>query len=191
MADVSTSGAAASSNGRLKRAARTAADLARRLTTAVGVLASTSAGAGLLLWGVLWWPLSSRPAVLIGAAATLAMLLLPAALLALFYQGLRDLQALPERLSERTSRTAEQSTAAARAATSDGPSGLLGRLWHVIKQIWTLRSVLSENRALLLRYGTLLRFVTPGFLLLVLLAAGMSLLLVPVALFVSVLALLW
>lgn len=188
---TSSSGDAPSSNGRFVRTARTAADLARRLTTAVGVLASTSASAGLLLWGVLWWPLSARPIALIAAAATLALLLLPAALLALFYQGLRDLQALPERLSERTSRTAEQSAAAARAATIDAPSGLLGRLWHVIKQIWTLRSVLSENRALLLRYGALLRFVTPGFLLLVLLAASMSLLLVPVAVLAGFLLLLW
>jgi hypothetical protein len=178
-------------DSRLVRTVRTAAALARRLTTAVAVLMGTAAGAGLLLWALLWWPPSLRPLPLVGAGATLLVLLAPAAVLGLFYQGLHDLLALPDRLSARTARTAEQSAEAVRAATTDASAGLIGHLWDLIKQIWALRTVLAENRALLLHYGALLRFVTPGFLLLVALAAGLSLLLVPVAAIAGLVVLLW
>lgn len=179
------------SDSRLVRAARRVAAMARRLTTGVAVLTGTSAGAGLLLWGVLWWPLTWNFGPLLGAGVTLVFLVGPAAVLALFYQGLRDLQALPERLAERAARTAEQSADAVRSATTDAPQSWIGRLWGIVRQIWTLRTVLTENRALLLRYGALLRFVTPGFLLLVVLAAGTSLLLVPVAAGAGLVAMLW
>ncbi len=178
-------------NGRLARTARTAAALARRLRGGVAGAAALSAGAGLFLWALLWWPPSMRLGPLFGAAATLVLLLGPAAVLGLFYQGLSDLLALPDRLSERTTRTVEQSTEAARSVAGSDASGVLGRLWGLGKQIWALRSVLLENRALLLRYGALLRFVTPGFLLLVVLAAGLSLLLVPLAALVGIATLLW
>lgn len=112
------------------QAARAAASLAARLATGAGILAGASAGAGLLLWGLLWWPVSSRLVSLAGAAVTFVLVLGPSAILALFYLGLRDLQALPDRLADRTSRTIEQSAEAA-AAVASGPSasGLFGRLW--------------------------------------------------------------
>jgi hypothetical protein len=166
---------------RLIRGARRVASLAQRLTTGVAWLAGASAGAGLLLWGLFWWPITPRPVVLLGAGASLLLLLAPAATLGLFYQGLYDLQALPDRLSTHARRTAEHSAEAARATTTNGFDGPLGWLWGLVKQIWALRTVLTENRALLIRYGALLRFVTPGFLLLVALAAGLSFLLVPIA----------
>ena len=122
---------------------------------------------------------------------TLLVLLAPAAVLGLFVQGLHDLLTLPDRLSERTAETVDQSAKAMRTATTDAPDGILGRLWTLVRQIWALRTVLSENRALLLRYGALLRFVTPGFLLLVVLAAGLSPLLVPVAAGAGLIVLLW
>lgn len=179
------------SDNRLAQAARTLASLARRLTKGVALLTVMSAGAGLFLWGLLWWPVPPHLPSLLGAVATLLLLLAPALVLGLFYQGLRDLQALPERLSTRATRTAEQSAAAVRATTTNAADGVLGRLWGIVRQIWTLRTVLTENRALLLRYGALLRFVTPGFLLLVVLAAGAGLLLVPLATGAGLIALIW
>lgn len=170
---------------------RTLASLARRLTKGVALLTGMATGAGLLLWALLWWPVSAHLSSIVGAGGTLLLLLAPALVLGLFYQGLRDLQALPERISRRATRTAEQSAAAVRATTGDAPSGMLGRLWGIVRQIWALRTVLTENRALLLRYGALLRFVTPGFLLLVVLAAGAGLLLVPLAALVGLVVLLW
>lgn len=165
------------------QAARAAASLAARLVTGAGILAGASAGAGLLLWSLLWWPVGSHLASLVGAGGTFVLLSGPSAILALFYLGLRDLQALPDRLADRTSRTVEQSADAA-AAVASGPSasGLFGRLWETVKQIWALRGVLLENRALLVRYGALIRFVNPGFLLLVVGAAVVTGLLVPGAL---------
>ncbi|WP_118839818.1 hypothetical protein [Salinibacter ruber] len=169
--------------GRLMQAARAAASLAARLTTAAGALAGTSAGAGLLLWSLLWWPVGSHLASLVGAGGTFVLLLGPSAVLALFYLGLRDLRAFPDRLANRTARTVEHSADAAEAVAS-GPSGsgLFGRLWGIATQIWALRGVLLENRALLVRYGALIRFVNPGFLLLVVGAALATGLLVPGAL---------
>lgn len=178
-------------DSRLLRAARTVAGLARRLRTGVAVLAGAAAGAGLLLWILFWWPPVLRPLPLAGTGAILLVLLAPAAVLGLFVQGLHDLLALPDRLSERTAETVDQSAEAVRATTTDAPDGVLGRLWGLVRQIWALRTVLSENRALLVRYGALLRFVTPGFLLLVVLAAGISLLLVPGAVLAALVALLW
>ena len=56
----------------------------------------------------------------------------PLTYLALFYQGLRDLLALPDRLSDRTTRTVEQSTDTFRSVTTETPPGLLGRLGGVV-----------------------------------------------------------
>jgi len=179
------------SNSRLVQAAQRIASIARRLMRSVAALTGGSAAAGLLLWALLWWPLSGNLFSLLGAAVTLVFLIGPAAVLALFYQGLRDLQALPERLAERAARTAEQSAEAVRTTTTDAPNSWVGRLWGLVRQIWALRTVLTENRALLVRYGALIRFVTPGFLLLVVGAAGVSLLLVPVAVVASLAVLVW
>lgn len=165
--DSSSPSSQPNEEGRLVRTARTVAALAERLTTGVAVLAGVSAGAGPLLWGILWWPPSGHLSSLLGAAATLALLMGPAVVLALFSQGLHDLLVLPDRLSDQTTRTVEQSTDTLRSVTTETPSGLLGRLWGIVKHIWALRGVLLENRALLARYGALLRLATPGFLFLV------------------------
>jgi len=153
--------------GRLVRAACTASSLAERLKTGVAVLTGISAGASLLLWSILWWPPGRHLLSLLSAAVTLGLLTSPAAILGLFYVGLHDLLALPERLSARMAETVEQSTNTARSLANGKSSGVVGRVWEIVKRIWALRSVLSENRALLVRYGALIRFVNPGFLLLV------------------------
>ena len=175
-------------DGRLARAAQALSTLARRLSGGVAVLAGSSAAAGLLLWGLLWWPVPLRPLSLLGAAATLGAFFAPAVILGLFYQGLRDLWALPDRLAEHTSRTISQSGEAVESVTAGSSTGRIGRLWRIVKQIWALRRVLLDHRALLVRYGALIRFLTPGFLLLVVLATGLSLLLIPVAAIAGLLA---
>lgn len=169
------------------RAARTLAALARRLSQGVAVLVGASGAAGLLLWGLLWWPPGLNVTHLVGAGLTGGLLLGPAAVLALFYQGLRDLLALPDRLADHTRRTVDQSSEAARSVVRDRHGGILGRAWGVVKQIWHLRAVLLENRDLLLRYGLLLRFLNPGFLLLVVGATLLSLLLIPAGLLAALL----
>lgn len=168
--------------GRLVRAARTASSLAERLKIGVAVLTGISAGAALLLWWILWWPPGHNLLSLLAAAVTLGLLSGPAAVLGLFYVGLHDLLALPERLTARMAETVEQSTHTARSLATGKSSGTVGRVWGIVKRIWALRSVLSENRALLVRYGALIRFVNPGFLLLVVAATIATGLLVPCAL---------
>lgn len=177
------------SSGRLAAIVQPIAAVARRMKTGVGVLAAGSAGAALFVWAVLWWPPSPRLVSLLGAGATLVGLLLPAGVLGLCYQGLNDLLNLPQRVSDRTARTVKESTEAVRTVTTQEASGVLARLWRLLKRIWTLRSMLSENRALLLRYGAVVRFVTPGFLLVVAIAAVAGVLLIFVACTVGLLAL--
>lgn len=171
-------------------AVHVAAALARRLQTGVAVLAATATAAGLFLWSVLWWPVPVRLLPLLGAGGTFAVLLGPAVLLGLFYQGLHDLVALPDRVSDRAERTLDQSAEALRTVRSSTGGGWLGRAWHLLRQVWALRTVLMDNRALWLRYGTLLRFLTPGFLVLVAGATAVSLVLIPLAGLVGVIALL-
>lgn len=176
----STAPSNAEDDRRVVRLARTLAMIAQRLTTAVGGLALTSALAGGGLWALLWWPVPLRLSPVVGAALTFTVLLGPAVVLGLFYMGLYDLLALPDRISDHASRTAQASTDAYHAATAE-TEGRFGWLRRLLLRIWSLRSLLLEHRALLLRYGAMLRMLTPAFLLLVLLAGVLSLLLIPVA----------
>jgi hypothetical protein len=114
------------------------------------------------------------------AGTGLLILLAPAAVLGLFYVGLRDLLALPDRLAARTTDTIDQSTKAASTLSEDAAEGVWSRLRRVVWEIWQLRRVLLDNRALLVRYGALLRVLTPGFLVLGAGATVVSLLLVPI-----------
>lgn len=166
------------SSGRLTATVQVIAAVARRMKTGVGMLALGSAGAALFVWAFVWWPPSTRLVSLLGAGVTLVGLLLPAGILGLCYQGLHDLLELPERVSDRTARTVNKSAQAVRTVANQEPSGVRARLWGLLKRIWTLRAILSENRALLLHYGAMLRFVTPGFLLVVAVAAVAAVLII-------------
>jgi len=165
---------------RAGRALGTAVSVARHLMRATGWLMLTAALAGSTLWLVVWWPLSLRSGTLVGAGLTLLLLLAPAAVLGLFYTGLRDLAALPDRLSAGVSETMNASVESYRAAT-DASDSWWGWGRRLLGRIWTLRSLLADHRALLMRYGMMLRLVTPGFLLLVVLAVGAAVLLIPAA----------
>lgn len=182
---------ASDDRSRLASVVRSIATLAQRLIKAVAVLAATSGGAGVLLWGLLWWPLGDGLLLLFGAATSLVVLLAPGVILGLFYQGLRELRALPDRMAERTDRTLSESAEAARSVRAEAADTWSGRLWGILKRVWALRAVLLENRALLVRYGALLRFVTPGFVLLVVGATAVSFLLIPVSLGAGLVVLLW
>ena len=90
----------------------------------------------------------------------------------------RDLAALPERLSTGVSETVDASVASYRAAT-DASDSWWGWGRRLVGRLWTLRSLLTEHRALLVRYGMMLRVATPGFLLLVVGAALTTVVLAP------------
>jgi hypothetical protein len=178
-------------DGRLAATTRTLARLADRLTRGVALLTALSGAAGVGLWGVLWWPPGAGGAYVLGAGLTLLLLLAPAAVLGLFWVGLRDLRALPSRLAEHSRRTVDETATAARRVGAADERGLGARAWRLVTQIWALRTLLQDHRALLLRYGALLRFVNPGFLLLVVAAAAGSLLLIPLSAIAGLVAVLW
>ena len=98
------------------------------------------------------------------------LLLLPAGVLALFYQGLRDLMKLPERL--RGQLDVDKDAAAQAARTMRADAGKSSRLWRFVKGLWALRTAVMDSKGLLLRYGAMIRFINPWSLLAVLAATG-------------------
>lgn len=140
--------------------------LAQHLLRSVKLLTGTAALAGATLWWALWGLSPFQTGAVAGPVLTLALLLAPAVVLGLFYTGLRDLAALPDRLSTGVSQTLDASVASYRAAT-DAPDSWWGWGRRIFSRLWALRSLLADHRALLVRYGMMLRVVTPGFLLLV------------------------
>lgn len=179
------------SDGQLAASARAVATVAQRAKAGVGFLSGAAAGAAVFIWVLVWWPPRMDVLPVLGAGATLVGLLLPSAVLGLCYQGLHDLLELPRRISDRATRTVNESAQAVETVNSQDGSGLLGRVWRLLKHIWALRSMLSEHRALFIRYGTLIRFLTPGFLGLAGIAVFASIVLIVVGIGLGLLTLGW
>ena len=136
------------------------------LAAATWRIASVSGGAGLLVWSVLFDGGTSGS--LSGAITGLVAFLFPAAILGLFYLGLRDLLALPGRLSSRTDEATGRLAEATSLVAEEQDRSVAGRLWQIGKQVWALRSAVSQYRGAILRSTLALRLLTPGFLLLAL-----------------------
>jgi hypothetical protein len=140
--------------------------LASTLAAAMRRIAAVSGGAGLLVWSVLFDGGTSGS--LSGAITGLVAFLFPAAILGLLYLGLRDLLALPDRLSSRRDNATEWLPKITGPVADEQDLSAAERLWQIVKQVWTLRSVLSQYRGAILRCTLALRVLNPGFLLLAL-----------------------
>ncbi|MES3629969.1 MAG: hypothetical protein PPP56_07360 [Longimonas sp.] len=151
----------------------TLARLAAWLVRGVGWFAVGSLLAGLGAWWVLFggWPTHGFAQLL--AVGLGGLLLLPAAVLALFYQGLRDLMALPERIRNQIETDKDAAADTARAMMPEKKGRKKGsRLWRFVKGIWALRTAIMESKGLLIRYGAMIRFVNPWSMLAVLAATA-------------------
>ena len=155
--------------------AYTLSHLAMRLTQSVGWFTVASAVLGVGSWWVLFggWP---TYAVLQFLAFVFGIaLLLPAAILALFYQGLRDLVALPKRIRDQLDADKEAAKQASSAVLPDGKKQRKrGRLWRFVKGLWALRKAITDSKGLLIRYGAMIRFVNPWSIVVVLIATGVT-----------------
>ena len=165
---------------RLMRLARMLEQKARLLAGIVRWVALGAAAVAVWLWAVVVMLAAPEGwgGVLVGAL--LVVLLGPAAILGVFYWGLYDLMKLPERLALQVERGRTQAT----SRPADVPSasrGISGRFYGFLQRLWRLRSMLLESRALLIRYGAMVRLVTPFFVLLVVGAVVVSGLMIPVA----------
>ena len=136
------------------------------LAAATRRIAAVSGGAGLVVWSVLFDGGTSGSHS--GAITGLVAFLFPAAILSLFYLGLRDLLALPGRLSSRTDEAMGRLAEATGSVAEEQDRYVAGRLWQFGKQVWALRSAVSQYRGAILRSTLALRVLTPGFLLLAL-----------------------
>ena len=184
MPDSNTSLSSADASTKIATLAR----LAGWLVRGVGAFAVASLLAGLGTWWTLFggWPAYGLAQLL--AVGLGGLLLLPAAVLALFYQGLRDLMALPERLRGQLDLDKDAASQAARAVRPSPKKG--NRLWRFVKGLWALRTAVMESKGLLLRYGAMIRFINPWSLLAVLAATGATFVLSAVAVVGGILRLL-
>lgn len=175
MPDSSTSLSDADASTKIATLAR----LASWLVRGVGAFAVASLLTGLGTWWALFgaWPAHGLAQVL--ALGLAGLLLLPAGVLALFYQGLRDLMKLPDRLRSQLDVDKDAATQAARAVRPGPEQG--SRLRRFVKGLWALRTAVMDSKGLLLRYGAMIRFITPWSLLAVLAATGATFLLGAVA----------
>ena len=178
--------------GRLVRLAHALERKARLLVGIVRWMTIGSAGVAVWLWAVVFMPATLEAWRVVLAGGALIVLLGPAAILGVFYWGLYDMMKLPERLADQVSQSLQGKTRnGGKGSTGRVTVGILGRLQALLRQIWQLRTLLVEGRALLIRYGAMVRLVTPFFVLLVIGAIVVSLLMVPVALLATLLVLLW
>jgi hypothetical protein len=157
----------------------TLARIASWLVRGVGTFTVVSLLAGATTWWVLFggWPAHGLAQLL--AVGLAGLLLLPAGVLALFYQGLRDLIALPERLRNQVDVDKDAAAQAARTIRPGPENG--NRLWRFVRGVWTLRTAVMDSKGLLLRYGAMIRFITPWSFLAVLAATGATFVLTAVA----------
>ncbi|MFO8233717.1 MAG: hypothetical protein R6U20_13790 [Longimonas sp.] len=157
----------------------TLARLASWLVRGVGAFTIASLLAGLGTWWALFggWPAHGLAQLL--AIGLAGLLLLPAGVLALFYQGLRDLMALPERLRDQLDVDKDAASKAARAVRPGPKQG--SRLRRFVKGLWAMRTAVMDSKGLLLRYGAMIRFITPWSLLAVLAATAATFVLSAVA----------
>ena len=175
MSDSNTSLSGADASTKVATLAR----LAGWLVRGVGAFTIVSLLAGCGAWWALFggWPAHGLAQLL--AVGLGGLLLLPAGVLALFYQGLRDLMALPERLRGQLDLDKDAATQAARTMRASPKKG--SRLWRFVKGLWALRTAVMDSKGLLLRYGAMIRFINPWSLLAVLAATGATFVLSAVA----------
>ena len=133
--------------------------------------AAIAEGAGaLVLWMIVARPLQAETGSLLAGIAFLCLLLLPGAVLWLFYTGLSGIASLPDALEKSArngTRQGRDLLAVAREAAAR-PGWRSG--WNVIRSILELRSLAVRTKSLLLGLGIVLklRFLNPLFLVVVL-----------------------
>lgn len=136
------------------------------LVDKVRTLALAAALAGVWLWGVAFYPFGSfgRVGVVVLAVALLAVLLAPAGVLGLFWAGLRELIALPDKLvamadtgEERTGELAETIREERREPFR------LRRLWRFFRTVLDLRGLVLDSKGLLLQVTVVARLANPIF----------------------------
>lgn len=162
--------------------------IAHVLIGKTGVLAVVTGLAGLWLWSLVFYPfagLTTAGAVVLAAFA-LVLLLTPAAIIGLFWLGLRTLIRLPEQVIERTDESTVTAGAVARAAVDPSTYTSAG-LVPFVRSISRLRHALLESKALVLQIGAVARLINPLFVFLLLAALLLAPLMMAVAV-VTVLA---
>ena len=140
--------------------------LAETMVDKVRTLALASGLAGVWLWGVAFYPFGSfgRIAVVVLAVGVMGVLLAPAGVLALFWAGLRELIALPDKLiamagtgEERTGDLVETVREEVREPFR------LRRLWRFFRTVLDLRGLVLDSKGLLLQVTAVARLANPIF----------------------------
>ncbi len=170
--------------------------VARYASSMVSFFATFALMAGIaavVVWLLIFAPFTALSVwKILFAAVTAGVLLIPAAILGVFWIGLRQLVALPARLAETAGQVGDQGRRAL-ASISPTPSAQKGRFQRVLPLIRTLvdvRSLLMESRELMLQAIVLVRVANPIMLVIVLLSAVAGFVLIAVAAVAGLLAIL-
>jgi hypothetical protein len=149
----------------------------------VRTLAVASAVAGLWLWGLVAYPFGFEQLWAWPLAVTgLLLLLIPAAVLFLFYFGLNQLIRLPGNLAAMGTAGREHAGQLYTVSTDDGEPRRSRRRWRFLRTLFELRGLVLESRELLIGSAALVRLVNPVSLVVVAAAVVGAVVLIGVAL---------
>jgi multisubunit Na+/H+ antiporter MnhC subunit len=171
-----------------KRVYARLATLARAIVGKVGFLAIASLAAGVWLWLSLLgtMELAGWGWVLAGMVAALAFG--PAAILSLFYLGLRQLISLPSRASEFAAVGRHGVSAVADSVTAKG-LGTRDRAWRLLRSTFGLLKAALDSKGLLMDSVAIVRLANPVTLVMVLSAIVASFAIMALALATTLLRL--
>ncbi len=164
--------------------------VARYASSVVGFFGTFAVMAGLagaVMWLIIFVPFAPVSVwKIVAAILTAGVLMIPAAVLGVFWIGLGQLVELPARLADTAGQLGDQGRQAL-ASISAPPAGKKGKLRRVLPLVRTLvdvRSLLMESRELMLQAIVLVRVANPIMLVFVLVscvAGGVLILIAAVA----------
>lgn len=162
---------------------RPVVQIAEAIAGKVRVQALLAAGAGLWLWGLIFYPFDGFGRVWIIAAATvvLVFLLMPAGVLGLFWLGLRELIGVPDKLLDVADESQARAGTLVETVSDKTERRKLRRLWRFFRTVLDLRGLLLESKGLLLQFAVIARVANPVFIGVLFVAFVVSLLLIVIA----------
>lgn len=177
------------SGARVQARLRPIVAVAVSLVDKVRTLALASALAGAWLWGVIFYPFGAfgRIGIVVLAVGVLAVLWAPAGVLGLFWAGLRELIALPDKLVEMAGTGEDRADDLVETVREERREPFrLRRLWRFFRTVLDLRGLVLDSKGLLLQVTVVARLANPIFIGSLFLAFVLSISLILVAIIVFI-----
>lgn len=149
----------------------------------VRLQAVLAALAGVWLWALLFYPFASfgQVGVLVLGLVVLALFVLPALVLLLFWLGLRELIAMPDKLITMAGQSEAHTGTLLKSVAEPRRRWSMRWLWRFFRTVLDLRGLLLGSKEVLLQAAVVARVANPVFLAVLFVAFVLSLLLIVVA----------